>query len=729
MNHADDLERIIRHLDKLFYLGQPCIHPDTNVIVSDGEYDGFRRELKTLRPDSKVFDTASAADAFDPLAGKVAHDPPMTSIEKASSEDQADKESQLFKWMIGCIEDCRIAAKDLTIDLDEKDFAVYDAKTFKPTKATKRHTKREYQGQVVKYPRNFFFASRKLDGTSVALYYVNGKLVKAGLRPRDGVNGEDVTEQVKYVSGIKVQLDEPVTCSIRGEIICKNSDFLIVQAELAAAGEKPIANPRAASVGIRQFKDPTIVKTRRLSFMAHGIEDFHGKLPYSTEIEKAKYCSQKLGIPFVRTEPFNFYLLEVFEENAKHLDYWTDGVVIGVDSLELQEQMGRHGNRNTGNPKAKIAWKFAEEHAPAPIETIDWQVGRTGVIKPVSNFKPVPLDGTQVRRATLHNLGFMLRNKIGVGTVIDILKAGAIIPKCVGVISGQVATVDYPKVCPSCGETTIVRHTPAKGTPGKKGYVEEKHELFCQNDDCPAKHIEQLCHFLSTLGVLGIGESNVEDLVDVGVVKRFSDFYKLSPADCAKAGCSKRQTHLLLGRMQMIPKADQMDDDALGKLIAKCRKEKKRIPMWQFFAALGIKTAGKACGKALAAHFNSFDDVRAASVEELEAVPEVGKKTAVIVAKFLAVNSREIDELLKFIELELPKKGKLTGKKFVFSGSFDLGKKHWEKAVEAVGGTCSGNVSKSCDYLVAGPGSGDKSDLAKQYGVPIIDVDELKKML
>jgi DNA ligase (NAD+) len=503
-----------------------------------------------------------------------------------------------------------------------------------------------------------------------------------------------------------------------------------VQKELEAAGEEVRANPRNhAAGGIRQFKDPKKTKKMRLSFIAYGIENLEtpdGKTPYKTEIERAIWCNTVLKIPFVRTEPFNFYSLADLEAHVPYLDYEVDGAVISVNDLEEQEQLGRHGDRPNGNPRGKVAWKFAEERQKPVIKEIVWQPGRTGVIKPVACFDAVPLAGTQVERATLHNLGFMIRGKIDVGTQIEVLKAGKIIPKVVGVVGGQCQGVpNHPKVCPSCGKPTTVKHTPAKGS------QEEMWELICENKLCPAQNISGLCHFLTTLGILGLGDRRVQQLTSVGVVKEPADFFKITVKDCEKAGMSTRQALIAIGNIHMISKPDKIkDNDDLEKKITKAVSTKKKVQLWQLIAALGIPTAGKSAGKALVNHFHDFDRIRKASKEELQTVDEIGEKTSVILSLFFEENADVVDHLLQYIEPEQPKTGKLSGKKFVFSGGgFPNGKAFWEKQAEEKGATCSSSVSKTTDYLVAGEGSGTKSDAAKKYGIPIIDLDEFKKML
>ncbi|MEM7474202.1 MAG: NAD-dependent DNA ligase LigA [Planctomycetota bacterium] len=692
-SRADDLENIISHLDTLYERGEECTHPETGIVVTDGEYDALRRELADLRPESELFATATAS-LVQSAEQKVVHDPPMTSIEKASHEDVATQEEMLFKWLMQCAE----AAGD---------------EGERETLADK-----SYKGEPVQFPTGYFYQAYKLDGVALALYYEKGKLARAGLRPRDGINGEDVTAQAKYVSGVPEKLPKKVTCSIRGELICNLSDFDKVQEDLAAAGEKLRANPRNhAAGGIRQFKDPTKTKMMRLSFVAYAIESL-AKPPYKTELERAQFCREKLGVPYIETKLFRFEDLAQMEEGVPDLDFEVDGVILGVNSIEDQEQLGRHGDPRTGNPKGKIAWKFREEEAHPTIREIEWQTGRTGKIVAVAIFDAVKLAGTNVSRATLHNAGFMDRNQIAVGTQIAVRKAGKIIPKVTAVVA-KPGKPEFPEVCPSCGQDTKL----------VKGGSADMLELVCGNDSCPAQNVSGLCHYLENFGVLGLGESRVSTLVNGGKISIPADFYRLTIEDAMSCGLSARQSELAVAAIHMVPAPDKMGGEALGKAIEQSIANKKKIALWQLFATFGIDSAGKSAGKALESHFGSLDKIRAASAEELEEVEDIGEKTAQTIFDYLESNADAIDQLMEFVEIEAPKTGKLSGLVFCFSGGFDEGKRHWEQQVEAQGAKTSGSVSKKTSYLVAGPGSGSKSEKAEKLGVPILDLDGLQDLL
>lgn len=690
-SRSKDLERIITHLDTLYERGDDCVHPDTGIIVSDGEYDALRRELKQRAPKSTLFQTATASLIDSPVT-KVVHDPPLTSIEKASHENIAIQEEQLFKWLTGSGPEA-------------------------PDSKTVTIPRKTYKDQPVKIAKDYFYVSYKLDGVALALYYESGQLMRAGLRPRDGINGEDVTTQCRFVQGIPQTLPTPVTCSIRGELICKLSDFKIVQKDLEISGEKLRANPRNHTAGgIRQFKRPEKTKQMRLSFIAYDIKGLADP-PYQTEIEQANYCRQTLGVPYIETLPFEFSKLADMEANVPNLDFEVDGVIVGVNNLEDQTQLGRHGDPITGNPKGKIAWKFREEEATPTIKEIEWNTGRTGKVTAVAIFDPVRLAGTNVSRATLHNAGFMERNQISLGSTISVRKAGKIIPKVTGVITGQ-STPEFPKQCPTCGTATQLR----------EGGSAEMLELICPSHSCPAQIISNLCYFLDTIGILGLGESRVTSLVEGDQVAIPADFFELDIEDAMSCGLTYRQSALVVAAIQMVPTPDKVED--LEPAIRQAKRAKKSVPLWQLLASFGIDAAGKAAGKALAEHFGSFEAIRKASLEQLQEVDDIGEKTAISIRSYLDSHRREIERLLEFIEPELPQSGgSLAGKRFCFSGGFAEGKRYWEQRVESLGGTCTGSVSKKTDYLIAGTGSGSKTEKANKLKIPILDTDSLKEML
>jgi len=311
----------------------------------------------------------------------------------------------------------------------------------------------------------------------------------------------------------------------------------------------------------------------------------------------------------------------------------------------------------------------------------------------------------------------MERNQISIGSTISVRKAGKIIPKVTGVVNGQ-AKPDFPDECPACETKTELR----------EGGSADMLELVCPSKTCPAQIISTLCHYLDTFGVLGLGESRVTSLVEGNKVAVPADFYELHIEDAMACGLTHRQSALAIAAIQMIPAPDKQSD--LEPLIDQAKLSKKKAPLWKLFASFGIDAAGKSAGKALSTHFGSFKKIRSATVEELQQVDDVGEKTAVAIHEYLQQHATDIDRLLEYVEPELPQSGgTLAGQRFCFSGGFPEGKKHWEQLVESLGGVCTGSVSKKTDYLVAGPGSGSKSEKAKQLEIPVIDTDQLQELI
>jgi DNA ligase (NAD+) len=673
------LGRTLVHLSNLYENGDDCIHPDSGVIVTDEEYDDILKIFQKEDPNSDLLKKATPADTIaDKDAGKIKHNPPMTSISKANGDD---KEETLEKWLVNSLGDN------------------WKNKKSKIVKAFKR------------------------DGVAVAIYYKKGKLVGAGLRPRGGMEGEDVTENIKYVKGVPIKLPKPVTISIRGELECQISTFEKVNKQF---GNK-YANPRNFTAGsIRQFKDPTKTRERKLNFVAYAIEwQGSGNPPYKTEYERALWCAKTLKIPHIRVEPLDhsslpkiLKQLKELEDLVPEIDYEVDGVVLSVSNLEDAAQLGRHGDRDTGNPHAKLAWKFKEQSAVVTVKDIDWPIGRTGALTPRVHFNPVQLAGTSVEKATCHNLGYILRRRITIGTKIRVIKSGKIIPYVVDVVA-KAGKVNYPKKCPSCNNPLDI----VEGN-------DDNQELVCSNLLCEAQAVRGLYYYLSTFGVKGVGESTVEKLYESGVVKTPVDFYKLRVKDVVKSGLSKRQSLLALAGIYMIPKPEkQKDDKKLGQQIEKKASKQLTLPMAKLIAAFGIPSVGVSTGDDLVDHFGKLDKIRKASVANLEEVGNIGEKTAQRIKRFFSKNSKLVDDLLEHIKPEGPKTGKLSGKTFVFTGGLPGGKDVWKQRVKDQGGKVSSSVSEKTDYVVIGNDPGSKADKAADLEIDTLDSKKLEKLL
>lgn len=681
MSHANEiaeLEATIPVLDTLYEEGEDCIHPLTGKLVTDPEYDAMRARLAFLAPKSPVLKdvTASTVSIF---VKKVKHNPPMVSIHKAIGTLD-DRNKELERWK-----------RDVVKELGYKD-------------------------PVEKWAVQAY----KLDGVACALYYEKGKLVSVGLRPRDGVTGEDVTENAKHIEGVITQLPVPITGTIRGEIICKKSIFEKIKADWQNAkydlGSEP-KNPRNYAAGsIRQFKNPLITKERQLTFIAYVI--ISDDVKEMDEVERAKWSNKELKVPYVQTRPYRYDDLDKLEKMAENVDYEVDGVVLSVRNIDDREQMGHHGGSATNPPKGRLAWKFEEEHADPKVKEITWETGRTGALIPVLEFPGVQLAGTTVSRCTGHNIGFLRRSKIGVGTTVRIIKSGKIIPKVVGVISGH-TDPDYPKKCPTCGHATVV----------EKGNDPDMLELMCPNLSCGARAVSSICHYLSTLGVKGVAESTVQKLYDAKLVKTLDNLYTLTSKQLVDIGMGDRNSRLCVARIHMIDQAEKIDDKELDDSIFKLIGKMKEVPLWQFFAALGIEGSGKTAGRALVSHFGNFQAIMNAKEKDLAEVDGIGDKSAKVIADFFKHNKQLVLSLLEYVELLLPQGGKLSGKTFCLTGGFPGGKSSIEKRIEDVGGKTSGSVSKKVDFVVVGTDAGSKEKKADELGIKKITLSELEKML
>ena len=443
------LEEIIKTLDTLYHKGDDCVHPYTLEIISDNQYDALRKKLFDLCPNSKIFNTITAEDAQN-NKNRIVHSPPMTSINKCNGS-KIEKKNILDKW----IKDCGQIEEDSD------------------------------------YSMNY-----KLDGIALSLNYKNGILQSAGLRSKSGIDGQDITDKTEYIEGILQQLPLNINCTIRGEVLTPISVFEEKNKELEEKNEKTYSNARAYSAGALNHKTISKMKDKGLRFVAYNILNFKDA-PYKTEIERAKWAENKLKIDFVKTISFDRKTLEILEENHKKLDYMIDGCVLSVNNLEMQEKLGKTGNRENGNPKGKIAFKFADEVKKTVVKDIIWQTGRVGSISPVLILKPIELEGTCVKRCTAHNLGLLLENRIGMGSEIEIIKSGKIIPKIHKVITTS-EELNIPEHCPSCGSPTEI----------KDGNNDSK-SLVCNNIDCPAQNIKTFDHYFKSLNIKGIDEKGI----------------------------------------------------------------------------------------------------------------------------------------------------------------------------------------------------------------------------
>jgi DNA ligase (NAD+) len=696
---ADDLEKLVIHAATEYEL-HGYVEDFDGQEITDPQYDDLYKTLKKIKPKSDAF-AGTSPSKVKPKGHMVKHDPPMTSIHKADG-DLEEKKAIYVKWMHDCAN-----------DLGKKPNAV------------------------------IFCQSYKRDGVALRINYVDGKLVSAGLRPRDGINGSDVTRHMKYIEGVPLKLPHPHTLSLNGEIECWMDDFALVNKAQDDAGEEIYKNPRNYTAGCLGRDDPEENKDARLRIAFYSITGFNDwRKYYKTEVERAKWANNKDngGLNLQNDEGKGYFIqmlvhkvedlkpgrnnsqLHMMEEHAKKRPYYVDGVVLKINDLEDQEELGHTGDDPVNPPRGALAWKFAEELAEAEVSSIEWNASRTGRIVPTAIFDtPFTLADTDNSRATANNYGWMESQGLGPGAKVRCKKGGKIIPNICEVLV-PVKDIGAPTHCPTCQGKLVVETSPS----GNK-------DLMCHNDDCGAKHVKGWIFYIQMLGGKGLGSAAMEQILGSGKVRHLSDLYKLTMDDLTAVGFSERQALLALATIFRV--APINDDVKLARAIKEARTKKQSVPAWQFFASLGIPQAGKTAGKALMQHFRSFEEIMDAKLSDLTSIPGIGNTTAENIIAYFGKRRKMVEELLdKYVELELPKTGKFSGTNFVLTGAFTQGKSFWETKIQEQGGNISGSVGKSTNYLVQELGKTDGSPSEKEkkaanLGVKIISVKELEKML
>ena len=550
-----------------------------------------------------------------------------------------------------------------------------------------------------------FSCELKFDGTAICLTYQKGKLTRA-LTRGDGTIGDDVTENVKHISNIPQTLqgtDWPEEFEIRGEIYMPWAAFDRLNLEREKDEELPFANPRNAASGSLKLIDSSMVANRGLECTLYHMlgED----LPYSTHDEALTKASQ-WGLPVSDLRK----VCKSIEEIEEFINYWdterktlpfaTDGIVIKVNQMQYQEELGYTAKF----PRWAVAYKFKAEQALTRLNSIDYQVGRTGAVTPVANLEPVLLSGTIVKRASLHNADQMELLDIHVGDYVYVEKGGEIIPKITGVeLSQRPADAElphFPTTCPDCG-ATLVRD-------------EQEAKAFCPNQSgCPTQIKGKLVHFLSRKAMNVIaGDATIEQLYNKGLVWNPADFYELE------------KEHLL--------GLDGWKDRAAERFL-KSLEESKKTPFEKVLFALGIRHVGETTAKSMARHFKNIDAMATATREDLLAVDDIGEVIADSVLAYFAdgVNTDTIDRLkaagLRFaVEKEAEALSEtLKGMTIVISGNFSISRDQMKALIVAHGGKNSGSVSGKTAFLLAGEKAGpEKLKKAESLGVRVITEKE-----
>lgn len=552
----------------------------------------------------------------------------------------------------------------------------------------------------------------KYDGASINLTYENGCLLKAVTRG-DGIQGDDVTTNVKTINSVplKLKADYPFKFDIRGEIVLPFSGFTKMNAERIENGEEPYANPRNTAAGSLKLQDSAEVAKRPLDCLLYTLVGEN--LPISTQfegLEKARIWGFKVPKESVlaknHTEVMEF--IEYWERHRHELPFEIDGVVVKVNDLQQQEELGF----TSKSPRWAMAYKFKAEQVSTKLIKISYQVGRTGAITPVANLEPVQLAQTTVKRASLHNADQIKKLDIREGDTVFVEKGGEIIPKIIG--------VDFSKRDLFSEETTYLKNCPECGTKLIRTEGEAQH--YCPNfQTCPPQIIGRIQHFISrkAMDIEGLGSETVTLLVNEKLINSYADLYEL--------------------RKEAITPLDRMAEKSADNLILGIEKSKE-IPFERVLYALGIRYVGETVAKKLAKHFKSITALAASTSEELQQVDEIGERIAMSVITFFASEeNKELIQRLKEYGLQFEisqeklalQTNKLSGQTFVISGVFEkISRPELKKLIEDNGGKISSAISAKTNVLIAGENMGpSKLAKAEKLGTKIISESDFLDLI
>ena len=650
--HIEELRKQIREHEHHYYvLDQP--------IISDYEFDQLMRELKTLEvqhPELITPDSPTQRVGGEPAKEFPTYtfSRPMLSLENAYSEEE------LQDWGRRVLERTGTESVDYVTEL-------------------------------------------KIDGLSVALIYENGLLDKAVTRG-DGRTGEVVTGNVRTIHSVPLRLHENVSVEVRGEVFLSLKAFRQLNEEREQAGEPRFANPRNAAAGSLRQLDPSIAAKRPLDFYGYWV---YPGLPLQSENLKR---IMQVGLKVNPHRKLCHSLNEVidfcryWEERRDDLDYEIDGVVVKVNSTDLQGRLGS----TSKSPRWALAVKFRARQATTKLIDIRVQVGRTGALTPVAVLEPVQLGGTTIRHATLHNEDEIERLGVQINDRVLLERGGDVIPKIVSVVEQAPDRHPFrmPSRCPVCG--------------GEVFREEGEAVRRCLSQTCPAKLKESLLHWASrkAMKIDGLGDRLVDQLVEKGLVRDVADLYRLDK--------------------QSLQDLERMGPKSAENLVQEIDASRS-LEFWRFLFGIGIRHVGERTAQILARHFGSIERLEHASLEELEQVHEIGPKLAESIYQFLrqSENRALIERLhdaglpMKSDAVEEPQRGQVfAGKTFVLTGTLDTMTREEATALIAErGGRVTSSVSKKTDFVLAGRDAGSKLQKAQDLGVRILDEREFSAML
>ena len=550
-----------------------------------------------------------------------------------------------------------------------------------------------------------YICELKIDGLAVSLTYEDGKFVRGATRG-DGRVGEDITNNLRTIRSVPLTIPEKNKIEVRGEAFMPKASFIQLNEQREKAGESLFANPRNAAAGSLRQLDPKIAASRNLDLFLYGYGEWNVEKDIHTHSERLQYM-QKIGFKVNSEWKKCKSIDEVIEyvnywtENRRTLPYEIDGIVIKVNDLRQQEQLGYTAR----TPRWATAYKFPATEAVTTINDIELSVGRTGVVTPTAILTPVFIDGSTVSRATLHNADQIKELDIRLGDTVIIKKAGDIIPQVVRVIkeerSGDEVPYEMPDNCPACGTELV--------------HLDGEVALRCMNPDCPAQLKEGLIHFVSrdAMNIDGLGEKVIEQLFEEKLVQSIDDLYRLT-------------------KEQLLP-LERMGEKSVTNLLNAIEASKENS-LERLIFGLGIRHIGAKAAETLARQFETMEKLQQATYEELVAIDEIGEKMAEAVVHYFEQDKvAELIQKLQELGVNMTYKGRTAveivdeenvflNKTFVLTGKLEIFTRREAKdLIESFGGKVTSSVSKNTDVVIAGEAAGSKLDRAKELGITIWD--------